>query len=92
MKEQDITKFLDSIEVFENEPKDANVLAFTNYSRIEELRRSNGRLYGNWISSFGGACAISGHNQFIYVNSIIRIKEVGICHRTGKQIVVAEHH
>ena len=63
---------------------------FTNFARKSTLREQNGRIYGNWINSFSGACVITWE-AYIEKTAIIRMVEMGACSDGGK-VVMAEHY
>ena len=47
---------LDKIPRKSDEPAGAALLTFTNFTRKDLMYIANGKIYGNWRPSFGGAC------------------------------------
>jgi len=89
---------LDSIPQIAGEPADGKPVEktaaspFTNFCLKEKLREVNGKIYGNWKPSFGGACLSDFDNYYIEKASVISKEEVGRCSQTGKMVVKYVHH
>lgn len=58
-------------------------LSFTNYSLERTLRRAHGYLYGNWNSSFAGACSITFEN-YLPEGAVVSLRRVGTCPNGGE--------
>lgn len=87
--EFDISKIEELSEV----PEESSVLAFSSYVRKNTLRRRDGKLWGNWGSSFAAACVHPQSNKYIYEGSIIgKPRKIGNCGSGGYEIWMFEHN
>jgi len=65
---------------------------YTNFSLKEKLRENDGKIWGNWSSSFAGACIDPFDNRYIEKGSVISMEEVGKCSGSGKPVVKFVHY
>ena len=65
---------------------------YTNFSLREKLREKDGKIWGNWNSSFAEACIDLDANKYIEKESVISKEEVGKCSATKKTVVKYIHN
>jgi len=82
---------LDWVPLLDNEPNNSVANTVTNFVRKDLLRESNGKLFGNWSSSFSSACDDIFTNKYILKNSVKNITEIGNCEK-GYTILMFEHY
>ena len=63
-----------------------------NYVREDLLKEVEGKLFGNWQSSFSGACTVYATNIFIEKESVIEKEKIGTCSKSKKIIWLYKHH
>jgi hypothetical protein len=64
---------------------------YTNFSLKEKLRQKDGKIFGNFSSSFTETC-ISQIERFIEAGSVISMEEVGKCSGSGSVVVKFTHN
>lgn len=83
---------LESLPTMAEEPTDSEPFTapasspYTLFSLKERLRERDGKIWGNWNSSFAGCCIDPSDNKYIEKGSVISKEEVGTC-SSGKQVV-----
>ena len=66
---------------------DAQQAQFVNFAREETVHKSGGKVYGNWSTSFSGAC-IAAFPGYIEEGAITDLSRVGNC-STGSAVLRA---
>ncbi|MBS1683842.1 MAG: hypothetical protein JSS76_03760 [Bacteroidetes bacterium] len=72
-------------------PEEKHLLSYTHFSRKDLIYHSQGQIFGNWQSSFAGACIYTANNISLIEASIIRLTDLGNC-PNGHPIVMADHY
>jgi hypothetical protein len=60
---------------------------FTNYCRKDKFREQDGKYWGNWSPSFGGACTSPSLNSYIEKAAVIEKTELGKCSDSGINVI-----
>ena len=96
MASQDFT--LDALPIIVDEPANGQAVAtagsspYTSFSLKEKLREKDGKIWGNWNSSFTAACIDPFDNKYIENGSVISKEEVGNCSGSSKIVVKYVHN
>jgi hypothetical protein len=69
-------------------PPRGTTAPYTNYCRKDKFRDQDGRYYGNWSTSFNGACT-NPFESYIEKGGVIELAELGKCSDSGINVIKA---
>jgi hypothetical protein len=73
-------------------PKNGSALTYTNFTRKDLMTKKDGKIWGNWNTSFGAACLNPMTNKYIEEGAVIQLKDVGKCSGSGYTIIMCESY